>query len=162
MKNLIKTYLILTFLFILLLQIDFLRVSKIYFFDGIYLLIASTALTYPILKFEKNLRLLTLISAFSLNFAFFVLFPVSYERSVTVQLLTNLSESKGKIELSKIDIQNEIIKVTEKEEFTEKRIFEQLYTGYINETESGYEVSNSINNFINTKKIISKIYNIDN
>ena len=74
MKNLIKTYLILTFLFILLLQIDFLRVSKIYFFDGIYLLIASTALTYPILRFEKNLRLLTLISAFSLNFAFFVLF----------------------------------------------------------------------------------------
>jgi len=119
-------------------------------------------LTYPILKFEKNLRLLTLISAFSLNFAFFVLFPVSYERSVTVQLLTNLSESKGEIELSKIDIQNEIIKVTEKEEFTEKRIFEQLYTGYLNETESGYEVSNSINNFINTKKIISKIYNIDN
>ena len=101
------------------------RVSKIYFFDGIYLLIASTALTYPILKFEKNLRLITLISAFSLNFAFFVLFPVSYERSVTVQLLTNLSESKGKIELSKIDIQNEIIKVTEEEEFTEKRIFEQ-------------------------------------
>ena len=161
MKNLIKTYLILTFLFILLLQIDFLRVSKIYFFDGIFIN-CFTALTYPILKFEKNLRLITLISAFSLNFAFFVLFPVSYERSVTVQLLTNLSESKGKIELSKIDIQNEIIKVTEEEEFTEKRIFEQLYTGYLNETENGYEVSNSINNFINTKKKISKIYNIVN
>ena len=43
-----------------------------------------------------------------------------------------------------------------------KKNFEQLYTGYLNETENGYEVSNSINNFINTKKIISKIYNIDN
>ena len=162
MKILLKTYIILTSLFVLLLQFKFLSLSEIYFFDGIYLLIFSTFLTYPILKLEKNIKLLSLIAAFSINFAFFVLFPVSYERSVTVQLLSNLSEIDNQVELSKLDIQNEIIKVTEDAAFTEKRINEQLYTGYLTKTKNGYKVSESMKNFINTKKIISKIYNIDN
>lgn len=158
MKNLAKSFFIVTTLFIVLLQIDFLRITDIYFFDGIYLLVVSLIISYPFIKIEKKIKNICLIAVFSMNFGFFVLFPVSYERSVTVQLLTNLSEIDRSQVISEDYIKTEIIKITETQEFTEKRIIEQLYTGYILETNDGYKVSKSINNFIKLKNTISKIF----
>ena len=158
MKNLAKSFFIVTTLFIVLLQIDFLRITDIYFFDGIYLLVVSLIISYPFIKIEKKIKNICLIAVFSMNFGFFVLFPVSYERSVTVQLLTNLSEIDRSKVISEDYIKTEIIKITETQKFTEKRIIEQLYTGYILETDDGYKVSKSINNFIRLKNTISKIY----
>lgn len=158
MKNLAKSFFIVTTLFIVLLQIDFLRITDIYFFDGIYLLVVSLIISYPFIKIEKNIKNICLIAVFSMNFGFFVLFPVSYERSVTVQLLTNLSEIDRSQVISEEYIKTEIIKITETQKFTEKRIIEQLYTGYILETDDGYKVSKSINNFIRLKNTISKIF----
>ena len=43
--------------------------------------------------------------------------------------------------------------------FTEKRIEEQLYTGYLEQTENGYKISNTIKNFISLKNLISTIFN---
>lgn len=158
MKNLAKSFFIVTTLFIVLLQIEFLRITDIYFFDGIYLLVVSLIFSYPFIKIEKKIKNICLIAVFSMNFGFFVLFPVSYERSVTVQLLTNLSEIDRSQVISEDYIKTEIIKITETREFTEKRIIEQLYTGYILETNDGYKVSKSINNFIKLKNTISKIF----
>lgn len=158
MKNLAKSFFIVTTLFIVLLQIEFLRITDIYFFDGIYLLVVSLIFSYPFIKIEKKIKNICLIAVFSMNFGFFVLFPVSYERSVTVQLLTNLSEIDRSQVISEDYIKTEIIKITETQEFTEKRIIEQLYTGYILETDDGYKVSKSINNFIKLKNTISKIF----
>lgn len=158
MKNLAKSFFIVTTLFIVLLQIDFLRITDIYFFDGIYLLVVSLIISYPFIKIEKKIKNICLIAVFSMNFGFFVLFPVSYERSVTVQLLTNLSEIDRSQVISEDYIKTEIIKITETQKFTEKRIIEQLYTGYILETDDGYKVSKSINNFIRLKNTISKIF----
>lgn len=158
MKNLAKSFFIVTTLFIVLLQIEFLRITDIYFFDGIYLLVVSLIISYPFIKIEKKIKNICLIAVFSMNFGFFVLFPVSYERSVTVQLLTNLSEIDRSQVISEDYIKTEIIKITETQEFTEKRIIEQLYTGYILETDDGYKVSKSINNFIKLKNTISKIF----
>ena len=158
MKNLAKSFFIVTTLFIILLQIDFLRITDIYFFDGIYLLVVSLIISYPFIKIEKKIKNICLIAVFSMNFGFFVLFPVSYERSVTVQLLTNLSEIDRSTVISEDYIKTEIIKITETQKFTEKRIIEQLYTGYILETDDGYKVSKSINNFIRLKNTISKIF----
>ena len=158
MKNLAKSFFIVTTLFIVLLQINFLRITDIYFFDGIYLLVVSLIISYPFIKIEKKIKNICLIAVFSMNFGFFVLFPVSYERSVTVQLLTNLSEIDRSQVISEDYIKTEIIKITESQKFTEKRIIEQLYTGYILETDDGYKVSKSINNFIRLKNTISKIF----
>ena len=93
-----------------------------------------------------------------MNFGFFVLFPVSYERSVSVELLTNLS-NKTDLELSEDEIRDEIINITNTQAFTEKRIEEQLYTGYLEQTENGYKISNTIKNFISLKNLISTIFN---
>ena len=55
-----------------------------------------------------------------MNFGFFVLFPVSYERSVSVSLLNNLSEENINSPITKEQLQNEIKKITNNERFLEK------------------------------------------
>ena len=92
MKDLIKLFLSLTTTFIVLLQFDSFRITNIYFFDGIYLLIVSSVINYFIFRKKIKNFFVVLIAVFSMNFGFFVLFPVSYERSVSVSLLNNLSE----------------------------------------------------------------------
>tara|TARA_B100000900_G_scaffold412983_1_gene435913 strand:- start:6018 stop:6545 length:528 start_codon:yes stop_codon:yes gene_type:complete len=160
MKNLIKMFLSLTITFIFLLQFDAIRVTSIYFFDGIYLLIIASIINYLIFRNKMKNVLILVITVFSMNFGFFVLLPVSYERSVSVELLTNLSNGSINSELTKDDIRNEIIKITSTEEFTDKRIEEQLYTGYIEKTDNGYKISQTIKNFLSLKNFISTIFNI--
>lgn len=160
MKNLIKMFLSLTITFIFLLQFDAIRVTSIYFFDGVYLLIIASIINYLIFRNKMKNVLILVITVFSMNFGFFVLFPVSYERSVSVELLTNLSNESINSELTKDDIRNEIIKITSTEEFTDKRIEEQLYTGYIEKTDNGYTISQTIKNFLSLKNFISTIFNI--
>ena len=58
-----------------------------------------------------------------------------------------------------LKIRDEIINITNTEAFTEKRIEEQLYTGYLEQTENGYKISNTIKNFISLKNLISTIFN---
>jgi len=160
MKNLIKMFLSLTITFIFLLQFDAIRVTSIYFFDGVYLLIIASIINYLIFRNKMKNVLILVITVFSMNFGFFVLLPVSYERSVSVELLTNLSNESINSELTKDDIRNEIIKITSTEEFTDKRIEEQLYTGYIEKTDNGYTISQTIKNFLSLKNFISTIFNI--
>ena len=160
MKNLIKMFLSLTLTFIFLLQFDAIRVTSIYFFDGIYLLIIASIINYLIFRNKMKNVLILVITVFSMNFGFFVLLPVSYERSVSVELLTNLSSESINSELTKDDIRNEIIKITSTEEFTNKRIEEQLYTWYIEKTDNGYTISQTIKNFLTLKNFISTIFNI--
>ena len=160
MKNLIKMFLSLTITFIFLLQFDAIRVTSIYFFDGVYLLIIASIINYLIFRNKMKNVLILVITVFSMNFGFFVLLPVSYERSVSVELLTNLSNESINSELTKDDIRNEIIKITSTEEFTDKRIEEQLYTGYIEKTDNGYTISQTIKNFLTLKNFISTIFNI--
>ena len=54
MKDLIKLFLSLTTTFIVFLQFDSFRITNIYFFDGIYLLIVSSVINYFI--FRKNIK----------------------------------------------------------------------------------------------------------
>ena len=159
MKNLFKIFLSLTITFIFLLQFDAIRVTSIYFFDGVYLLIIASIVNYLIFRNKMGNILILIITVFSMNFGFFVLFPVSYERSVSVQLLTNLSSETINSELTKDDIRDEIIKITSTEEFADKRIEEQLYTGYIEKTDNGFTISPTIKNFISLKNFISTIFN---
>ena len=159
MKNLLKVFFSLTITFIFLLQFDVMRITSIYFFDGIYLLIIASIINYLIFRNRTRNILILIITIFSMNFGFFVLFPVSYERSVSVQLLTNLSNEVSNSELTKDDIRNEIIEITSTEEFTGKRIEEQLYTGDLEKTDSGYRISQTIKNFVMLKSFISTIFN---
>ena len=161
MKDLIKLFLSLTTTFIVLLQFDSFRITNIYFFDGIYLLIVSSVINYFIFRKKIKNFFVVLIAVFSMNFGFFVLFPVSYERSVSVSLLNNLSKENINSPITKEQLQNEIKKITNNEMFLEKRINEQLYTGYLAEVNGEYVLTNRIKNFVSLQNLISILFNTD-
>ena len=74
MKELTKLVITITATFVFLLQFDILRITKIYFFDGIYLLIVASIINYLIFRNRtKNIAIL-IVTVFSMNFGFFVLF----------------------------------------------------------------------------------------
>tara|TARA_B100000925_G_scaffold134748_1_gene100691 strand:- start:201 stop:491 length:291 start_codon:yes stop_codon:yes gene_type:complete len=94
-----------------------------------------------------------------MNFGFFVLFPVSYERSVSVSLLNNLSEENVNSSFTREQLQHEIRNITNSDMFLEKRINEQLYTGYIEEVDGKYILTNRIKNFVMLQNLISVLFN---
>ena len=72
MKELTKLVVTITATFVFLLQFDILRITKIYFFDGIYLLIVASIINYLIFRNRtKNIAIL-IVTVFSMNFGFFV------------------------------------------------------------------------------------------
>jgi len=159
MKELIKLFVFLTLTFIVLLQFEGIRFTNIYFFDGIYLLIISTIMNYFIFRNRIKNLLVIMIAVFSMNFGFFVLFPVSYERSVSVNLLNNLSEENINSFITREQLQDEIKNITNTDMFLEKRINEQLYTGYIEEVDGKYILTNRIRNFVMLQNLISVLFN---
>ncbi len=161
MKETIKVFFSISLAFILLMQISFLRVSGIYFFDGIYILTIICFLTFLIFRNKIKYLLLIIISVFSLNFGFFVLFPVSFERSVSVGLLNSMSEYPENKTFTKQEITEEIIKLTSTDQFTNKRIEEQLYTGYFEKQGDRYILSKSIKTYLFINRLMSYLYNFD-
>ena len=94
-----------------------------------------------------------------MNFGFFVLFPVSYERSVSVSLLNNLTQDQVDTVITKNELRNEIRKITNNDTFLDKRIEEQLYTGYIEKVDGGYKLTPRIKNFVFLQNFISTLFN---
>ena len=161
MKSFFKILFSISILFMLFMQLNFLRISNIYFFDGIYILIFICLMVYLLFRNKVKNILLIVISVFSINFGFFVLFPVSFERSVSVGLLNNLSEYSETQEFSEQDITKEILKVTSTEQFTDKRIEEQLYTGYLESKEGKYILSENIKTYLFINNLMSRLYNFE-
>ena len=161
MKSFFKILFSISILFMLFMQLNFLRISNIYFFDGIYILIFICLMVYLLFRNKVKNILLIVISVFSINFGFFVLFPVSFERSVSVGLLNNLSEYSETQEFSEQDITKEILKVTSTEQFTDKRIEEQLYTGYLESKEGKYILSENIKTYLFINDLMSRLYNFE-
>lgn len=159
MKNFIKIFTFTTVLFIILLQFDFLKFTNIYFFDGIYLLLMSSLFNYYLLRKKAVNTLIIIVMVFSMNFGFFVLFPVSYERSVSVSLLNNLTQEEVDTVITKDELRNEIKKITNNDTFLDKRIEEQLYTGYIEKVDGGYKLTSRIENFVLLQNFISILFN---
>ena len=161
MKFFFRILFSISILFMLLMQLNFLRISNIYFFDGIYILIFICLMFYLLLRNKVKNILVIVISVFSINFGFFVLFPVSFERSVSVGLLNNLSEYSETQEFSEQDITREILKITSTEQFTNKRIEEQLYTGYLELQEGKYILSQNIKTYLFINKLMSRLYDFE-
>ena len=161
MKSFFKILFSISILFMLFMQLNFLRISNIYFFDGIYILIFICLMVYLLFRNKVKNILLIVISVFSINFGFFVLFPVSFERSVSVGLLNNLSEYSETQEFSEQDITREILKITSTEQFTDKRIEEQLYTGYLESKGGKYILSDNIKTYLFINKLMSRLYNFE-
>ena len=72
-----------------------------------------------------------------------------------------MSRGLGDVYKRQEQLQNEIKKITNNEMFLEKRINEQLYTGYLAEVNGEYVLTNRIKNFVSLQNLISILFNTD-
>ena len=177
MGQLIKTLLVYllsctfgTIVFIALFQIDFLSsCMKVFFYKGlIYLAIASLASVASSFLFAKAVTVATdfkdRIAVFSLFFGitlgWFILIPVTTERSISVYMLSyidSLDKPIGKEEFERIFFDDYILKHGS---FT-KRFAEQVETGSIEQKGTKYAMTERGHSIVKMFKIASSLFNTD-
>lgn len=130
------------------------------------MLIVSVVLFLIIILFVKK-RLIALswetifalvIFSFSFHLVFFVIFPVTFERSITMFLLNkvNYHQGIGKERLEKILIEEYILK----SKALEKRIKEQKEIGFFNVKNNGVFLTKKAKIFLTLSLFIKKIYGV--
>ena len=104
-----------------------------------------------------------LIIAFSIHLSLFVIFPVTFERSVTMYLLNTLKNNQQNIcqGLTKEQMKNKLINeyVVGKDAIS-KRINEQTIINMINKKSSCYQLTGRGTSFLKLSETLKKIYNI--
>jgi len=165
--KLISVYLSFLFIFsliyILLFHSPLFKNIDILFYRGIILL-AVTGLFFLLAfiflrkKIGAETFLAALAMSLSLNLAFFVVFPVTFERSVTMFFLRNLNKVSS---LSHRQSQDLLIeKYIRGKDAVEKRVHEQAVTGFINEKNGQIKITNKGKKFIRFSQIIDWIYGV--
>jgi len=149
--------------FVLFIFLINLNLFNTYFYEGIFCLLISSFLSFLVYKKSENLKyiLLILLTSFSINLSFFVLFPVALERSISVNMLREINLKYGESEFNfnqVLEINNSF---TNSSEFTNKRIDEQIVSGNIVMNEMGnYSMSKLGKLTLKLFDLVSLIYDI--
>jgi hypothetical protein len=142
--------------------------QKVLFYRGLLLLCFNFFIFFLILyafylkkiiSYSWETIIASLIISVSFNLAFFVVFPVTFERSVTMYLLKKIAHKKiSKKELEKNLINEYIIK----NNALDKRINEQKVIDFIKEKDGYLWLTRKAKKFIDFSKIIGHWYNLKN
>ena len=146
--------------------------QKVLFYRGVLLIFFTlisifliTILTRKfILKISYETILASLIVSFSVHLVLFVIFPVTFERSVTMYLLNSLNSFKSKsscIGLTQKEIENYLInEYIIKRKAVNKRLIEQSIIKMISQKNDCINLTNDGKLFLKLSKIISVIYGV--
>lgn len=153
-----------TGIYLLLFHLPVWAGQKILFYRGIWLLLAAAVITAGLLgvvfRWWAGLTAATglaaIITAAAINLAVFVIFPVSFDRSVSMYLLNNLNSCRTEAEMEKdlVDVyvqQNRAVR---------RRIEEQKATGTVTENNSCVSLTTGGKNFLKLSEIIKKVYGV--
>jgi hypothetical protein len=166
------TFIFFSVIYLLLFHTKLFFYQKVLFYRGIYFLVFTTLLFLILdllsyfLLFKKHLDSLiaaTLIIA-SIHLSIFVVFPVTFERSVTMFLLNTLSNAssatcKG---LSKEEMQSKLINnYVIKNKAINKRVNEQQIIGFLSGSKDCIQLTPKSRQFLDMSKIIKRIYAIN-
>jgi len=145
--------------------------QHVMFYRGLGLLFIAVILTFVLLlilrnklKLNAETLIASIVMSFSINLVFFVVFPVTFERSVTMYILNKLNSSKqtqncqglSKNNLEKDFIENYVIK----NQAMQKRIIEQKIINTINEEDDCISISSRGRSFIDFSRVIEKVYKL--
>jgi len=165
--RLITVYLSVFFLFsltyILLFHSPLFKNIDILFYRGIILLAVTGFLFLIAFIFLRNkvgreTFLAALVMSLSLNLVFFVVFPVTFDRSVTMFFLNSLNEVPS---LTHQQAENLLIKKYIKgKDAVKKRVKEQAVTGFISEKNGQIEITNKGKGFLRFSQIIDWLYGV--
>jgi amino acid transporter len=168
MFNLIKiyltTFLVFSLFYLLLFQTPLFSSMGVLFYRGVLLLLFSFLLFvagYFVLRKKIEIKEETffaaLVLSFSLHLAFFVVFPVTFERSVTMFFLRELSLAPVSSEdLEKTLIEDYVIGGNA----VAKRIAEQKIIGFIDDRHEYLQITKKGRKFLDFADVISRIYGL--
>lgn len=160
-----------TSIYIILFHTPLFDFQNILFYRGIYLL-AFLSLLIPVfalllkLKYSKiNLERFfsVLFVSICFNLSFFIVFPVTFERSVTMFLLNNIkSENRYECKIqSNQDLEKNLIEYyVIKNKAIEKRMEEQKVLDTIITQNNCVDLTKKGNDFLSFSEIVMRIYNI--
>ena len=164
----LAVFFLFTAIYLFSFQTSIFSFQKVLFYRGIFLLFLTFIFFILIVLFANRsykVSLETLIAAIlvslSINLSLFVVFPVTFERSVTTYLLDTLknngnSSCRG---LTKSQLETKLIDdYIVKKKAMDKRINEQKILGFLKEENKCIQLTKNSLNFLKFKDIISKIY----
>tara|TARA_B110000438_G_C15586902_1_gene552128 strand:+ start:340 stop:816 length:477 start_codon:yes stop_codon:yes gene_type:complete len=156
MKTTIRIFLTYSIIFFLIINLDFI---DIFVYNGIFSMILSFLITLVIF-YKKNYKnlLAILIVSISFHFSLFLFIPVTIDRSISVNLLTEIEKNYKNEYLNKEEISKIIREYTTTNEFVEKRIEEQIASKNIKQTSEGYILTDSGQMLIKIFQLLTKIY----
>ena len=114
---------------------------------------------YYIKFYKKNFEsiIAAIIVSTAINLSIFVVFPVTFERSVTIYLLNTLAQNQ----LTKSQLQNKLInEYVIKNKTVDKRVIEQEIIHMISDDQNYLHLTKQGINFLKFSEIIKKIYGI--
>jgi hypothetical protein len=173
--RLIFTYLAILFIYsliyIALFHLPLFIEQKVLFYRGLLLLVAATITSGFLLTLIKSKFALTyetiipaLFVSISLNLCFFVIFPVTFERSITIYLLNALNEPatsntcqgilKDKLE------QKFISEYVIKNQALSKRLTEQSEIGFVFTNNACVSITPKAKSFLSFSRVINLLYGI--
>ncbi len=139
--------------------------QKVLFYRGVSLLLL-TIILFTIFSFiyyfkfsKKNIEsiIAAVIVSAAIHLSIFVVFPVTFERSVTMYLLNTLSQSQ----MTKSQLENKLInEYFIKNKAIDKRLNEQKIIDIISNHQKQLQLTQQGRNFLKFSKIIEKIYGI--
>lgn len=147
--------------------------NKVLFYRGILLLVLNMSIFILIFLFINklfhgrfNLETFSaaLVMSFSINLSLFIVFPVTFDRSITMYLLQtlenkNVQSCQG---LSKEDLQSNLInEYVIKNGAVQRRIMEQSVIGTLKNNDVCIQLTERGKDFLNFSKTVKQIYGIN-
>lgn len=164
----ILIFTIFSIIFLTLFRLPIHLFKDVLFYKGLtYLIITTLFLTTIVIvlyKINRNIKIESLIAAIlvsaSIHLSVFVVFPVTFERSVTMYLLNTINDQKDE-GISNHDLEYKLINdYIINNKALNKRIEEQSIIGFIEENDGKITLSNKAIKFIYFSKTIKKVYSL--
>lgn len=165
-------FVVFTCIYLLVFHLPILADQRVLFYRGVGLLIFTFVFNLFLFlllnKFFRFIEYQTLFAAlfisFAFNLTFFVVFPVTFDRSVTMFLLNTIENEQehNKAQMSRSDLEEKFISdYVLKNKAIERRIKEQSIIDIIEYKNNSINLTNKGFVFLKFSRIVGKLYNLD-
>ena len=141
--------------------------QKVLFYRGLILFAISSIITFIIFTFFKKIskeftlesRINGIIFSLSIHLCFFIIFPVTFDRSVTMYLLNTINENNDKTCLQENNIQQKLIdEYIVEQQAIPRRIYEQSIINFIKLNNNCIQLTSKSKKFLKFSNIVKEIY----
>ena len=178
-KQIVKIYVFLPFvftlIFFLLFHLNYFQMTNVLFYRGIFFLTITLIISLLLVGIAVYLKrgflqylesiIAVIFITTSIHLTLFVLFPVSFDRSLSVSLLNYLEKkanSKTCGGLSRNKLESELIRnYISKNKAVDKRLEEQKIINFIDGNNECIKITDKGINFLQFSNIIKYLYNFD-